>query len=88
MILYTDKKSMEGWVDLDDEPLPVNKIVTPFLPPEWEEKNQYPWKNGEQVLYLGEVVGMWGHGIFVGKDGLVKFGYHLDSFKIVPEDEL
>ncbi len=88
MTLYQDKQQMETWTDLDDQPLPINKLVTPFLSEEIQEKYPYPWKNGEPVLYLGEVVGMKGHGIFVGNDGLVRFGYHLDSFKIIPEEEL
>ncbi len=83
-----DYETASRFKDLDDEPNVRNRIVTPHLPPEWEAKNAYPWKNGESVLYLGEVVGMRGHGIFVGKDGLVKYGYHLDSFKIVPDDQL
>ena len=86
-VLYK-REQMENWIDLDDQPTTVNRLVTPCLPEKWESKNIYPWKNGETVLYLGEVYGMKGHGIFVGKDGLVKFGYHLDSFKIIPEDEL
>jgi len=95
VILYNDYEQVETWEDLDDlvkrmyGPVPItNRMVTPHLPKEWDEKNQYPWKNGEPVLFLGEVIGMPGHGVFVGKDGLVKFGYHTDSFKVIPKDLL
>jgi len=63
--VYSDREKVETWEDLDDlvkrlyGPAPViNRIVTPHLPLEWDEKNQYPWENGEPVLFLGEVVGI------------------------------
>lgn len=92
MPLYDDYDAVEKWEELDDflkrNPSARNVMVTPHLPKEWDEKNQYPWKNGDPVLFLGEVNGMRGHGVFVGRDGLVKFGYHTDSFKVVPEEEM
>lgn len=92
MPLYNDYEQVEKWEELDDfmekNFSARNVMVTPHLPKEWDDKNQYPWKNGDAVLFLGEVMGMRGHGVFVGKDGLVKFGYHTDSFKVIPRDEL
>ena len=39
-----------------------------------------PWLMGEQILYLGEIKNMLGHGIFVRQNGKIYSGYHVDSF--------
>lgn len=44
-----------------------------------------PFRPGEVVLYLGEVAGMKGHGVFVDHDGKVRYGYHNWNFKVIPE---
>lgn len=44
-----------------------------------------PFRPGEIVLYLGEVAGMKGHGVFVDHDGKVRYGYHNWNFKVIPE---
>ena len=40
------------------------------------------------MVFLGEIPGMNGHGIFAGDDGLVRFAYHTFNFHVIPEDEL
>jgi len=36
----------------------------------------YPWKKGDQLLYLGDIHGMDGHCIVVDKKWHVFWGYH------------
>jgi hypothetical protein len=43
-------------------------------------EDTYPWLKGENLLYLGEIENMKGHGIFVRNDGKVHYGYHIDDF--------
>lgn len=38
------------------------------------------WKKDDVLLYLGDVYGMEGHGIFVTQQGLTFFGIHNDNF--------
>lgn len=45
------------------------------------EKYPYPFDDGDLCLYLGDVRGMKGHGIFVHeKTNKVYFGYHIENF--------
>jgi hypothetical protein len=45
--------------------------------------DSYSWITSEECLYLGDVMGMEGHGVFVSKKtGLMKWGYHTDNFYI------
>jgi hypothetical protein len=94
MALY-QREQFEDWLPLDEHlKNPVNfpvGITYGFLvvfssPPGYEEK--YPWKSGDPVLFLGEIPGMKGHGIFAGSDGLVKWGYHTFNFHVIPEEDL
>lgn len=50
--------------------------------------SQYPWKVGEHLLYLGEVVQMPGHCIVVNHAGKVFWGWHTDNFRYPTEDEI
>lgn len=61
-------------------------IVDDF--PESINKNSYPWKCGEALLYLGEVVQMPGHCIIVNRAGKVFWGWHEDNFRHPLEDEI
>lgn len=40
------------------------------------------------MIYLGEIYNMSGHGIFVGRSGKCYFGYHIDNFRELKEDEV
>lgn len=40
------------------------------------------------MIYLGEIYNMPGHGIFVGRSGKCYFGYHIDNFRELKEDEV
>ena len=95
MALYKPE-DFEKWKTLDDhlefpnEDFP-RMMISGFLvvfsaPPGYEEK--YPWKSGDTVLFLGEIPGMKGHGIFSGIDGVVRWGYHTFDFRVIPEEEL
>lgn len=99
MVTYT-KEQYRGWVYLDEwlqkvvrtvHPTPLFVIPThipvAFDPPDGYE-DKYPWKPGESVLFIGEIFSMPGHGTFVGDDGLVRWGYHLENFRVIPAEEL
>lgn len=40
------------------------------------------------MIYLCEIYNMSGHGIFVGRSGKCYFGYHIDNFRELKEDEV
>lgn len=89
---------MATWTNLADHlnnpvGFPVG-ITTHFLvafsrsPHANESHITFPWTVGESVVFLGEIPGMRGHGIFAGDDGLVRFAYHTHDFSVIPEEEL
>lgn len=94
MAIY-QKHQVETWVPLDEHlKNPVNfprgitsGFLVVFTPPPQDER-LYPLRPGNPILFLGEIPGMKGHGIFVGNDGLVRFGYHTHDFRVIPEEEL
>lgn len=51
-------------------------------------KYPYPFKEGETLLFLGEIDGMPGHGSWVAKSGLTYFGYDVNNFSDLTEDEI
>lgn len=38
------------------------------------------WDCGEQLLFLGEIENMKGHGVFMEHNGRIHHGWHIDSF--------
>lgn len=91
MALY-QREQFEGWLPLDEHlKNPVNfpvGITSGFLVVFSAPPGGGMWKTGDPVLFLGEIPGMKGHGIFAGSDGLVKWGYHTSNFHVIPKDEL
>ena len=91
MALY-QREQFEGWLPLDEHlKNPVNfpvGITSGFLVVYSAPPGNVVWKTGDPVLFLGEIPGMKGHGIFAGSDGLVKWGYHTSNFHVIPKDEL
>ena len=69
-------------------PFKQNQIVIFDLHGDARYENAYPFKTGERVLFLGEVVKMPGHCIVVNKRGQTLWGYHTDNFREPTEDEL
>lgn len=51
-------------------------------------KNAYPFCNDLPLVYLGEIVNMPGHGIFIGQSGKGYFGYHISTFRELIRDEI
>ncbi len=62
--------------------LKPNSIVVHDFPHE-----ESIFKNGEPVLYLGEIRNMKGHGIFVKRNGEIHWGWHIERFRYPKEDE-
>ena len=48
----------------------------------------YPWKIGERMLHLGEIIGMPGHVVVVNGKGKIFQGYHDYNFRPATEDEI
>ncbi len=48
----------------------------------------FPFKNGDRVLILGEVEYMPGHVVLVSADGKTHFGYHIEDFRKLNEEEV
>jgi len=51
------------------------------------EINKYPFSTDLPLLFLGEIVNMPEHGIFVGKSGKIYQGYHIWNFRELTEHE-
>lgn len=63
---------------VEQDLIPFSRVVVDKFPEGWEDK--YPFKEGDMMLYLGEIVGMEGHCIIVNEEGKVFWGYHTDNF--------
>ena len=91
MALY-QREQFEGWLPLDEHlKNPVNfpvGITSGFLVVYSASPGNVVWKTGDPVLFLGEIPGMKGHGIFSGMDGVVRWGSHTFDFRVIPEEEL
>jgi len=74
----------------DPVPMSVVRFSLEGLPPAIRKKHarQYPFKEGEHLLFLGEIVGMPGHCVVVNKKGHTLWGYHTDNFVQLTEEEL
>ena len=65
----------------------VNSLVTFDEKLEFETNN-YPFATDLPLIFLGEIVNMPEHGIFVGKSGKIYWGYHIWNFRELTEDEI
>jgi hypothetical protein len=73
-----------------NESLRVNSLVK-FSFEDLDKKywKLYPFTTQDRFVFLGEIVNMPDHGIFVNtKTGQVHSGYDLDGFVELTEDEL
>ena len=74
-----------------DPNMPAKMSVVRFSLEEWQiEKyaDQYPFKVGDHLLFLGEIEGMPGHCAVVNKNGQTFWGYHMENFVQLTEEEL
>jgi DNA-binding XRE family transcriptional regulator len=51
------------------------------------KKWRYPWKAGDSLLYLGEILQMPGHVAVVDRKGKIHWAYHDDNFREPKESE-
>lgn len=66
--------------------LSLVKFNPNFAPKDWEFYKHYRDLVGKTFVYLGEIVNMPGHGIFVDyKSGKCYNGYHIDEFSELTE---
>ena len=49
---------------------------------------EYPFSDDLPMIFLGEITNMPEHGIFIGKSGKSYFGYHVDNFRELGEEEV
>lgn len=93
MAIY-QKQQVETWTPLDahlDNPVNFPTGITSGFLVVFSPKHRMvsdPLPVGYPILFLGEIFGMKGHGIFVDPDGLVKYGYHTHEFRVIPMEEL
>jgi hypothetical protein len=66
----------------------MNKLREKTLVTMKNMTSDYPFKNDLPMIYLGEIVNMPEHGIFIGKSGKCYFGYHLSNFRELKEEEV
>jgi len=64
----------------------VNSLVTFDENLEFETNN-YPFATDLPLIFLGEIVNMPEHGIFIGKSGKIYTGYHIWNFRELTEEE-
>jgi hypothetical protein len=62
------------------------KFSTKELPKEYH--NEYPFKDGEVVLFMGYIGNMQGHVIVANKIGRVFWGYHPENFIACEDDDI
>lgn len=57
---------------------------------EWPKglETSFPFKNGDSLLFLGEIPNMPGHCAVVNRDGQVLWGYHLEDFRHPTDEEI
>ena len=53
-----------------------------------EGSKRMPFKNGDTVLYLGELGNMPDHCVVATEDGLLWWGYHTERFRAARPDEV
>ena len=63
----------------------VMKINFVGLPKEYHDC--YPFKNGDRVLFLGEIENMTEHCVIVTEDGKTLWGYHTEHLTELTEEE-
>jgi hypothetical protein len=51
------------------------------------EISRYPFAADLPLIFLGEIVNMPEHGIFIGKSGKIYWGYHIWNFRELTKDE-
>jgi len=51
------------------------------------ESKDYPFADDLPLVFLGEIVNMPEHGIFIGKSGKCYWGYHVWNFRELSEEE-
>lgn len=61
--------------------------VVEFVLPKGCKKDDYPFSPGVHYLLMGEIRNMRGHCIIVDKQGKTWWGYHLENFKLVEDDD-
>ena len=49
---------------------------------------EYLFSDDLPMIFLGEITNMPGHGIFIGKSGKSSFGYPVDNFRELGEEEI
>jgi len=49
---------------------------------------EYPFANDLPLVFLGELVNMPEHGIFIGKSGKSYWGFHIWDFRELTGDEV
>jgi hypothetical protein len=49
--------------------------------------DKMPFKDGDLVLMLGEIEQMPGHVAVVTRDGLVRWGHHIENFRKLTREE-
>jgi len=50
--------------------------------------DKFPFSEDLPLVFLGEIVNMPEHGIFIGKSGRCYWGYHIFNFRELPDDEI
>lgn len=62
----------------------INSLVRFIIP---KEKGEYPFLDGDTLLFLGEIKNMPEHCIVVNKNGKIFFGYHTENFIQIKDDD-
>jgi hypothetical protein len=69
------------------KPMTLVKYDFSSMPKEWISR--LPFKKHLVYLFLGEIIKMNGHGVFIEiSTGKVLCGYHMDEFIILSEEEI
>lgn len=79
MKLFT-KEEYEKFPELDEKTSHLTQCIVRI-----PQNGNPDFKEGDMVLYLGELSNMPGHVAIATDKGKVLFGYHFDNFCVMPE---
>lgn len=83
-----DEEKVCSWPDIKISGKVTPNTLVVYYPNPDEHTIFSPFRPGEIVLYLGEIVHMKSHGVFVDRNGKVQYGYHTWSFRVIPGEEV
>lgn len=72
----------------DGKPIKPMSLVKASISPKYKNVYPKPIRNGETMLFLGEINQAQGHCAVADKKGKIYWMYHTNNFRMLEEDEI